>query len=677
MLSKISETMNIRKIVQLFCFALIVSSHPFPALAEDFTNAIHAFLQQRVEVEKRDIGIVVGLVDEQGSSIVSCGKLGNGNGHEVNGDTLFDLASVTKTFTGLLLQDMVERGEMRLDDPVAKYLPKSVKVPTYDGKQITLLQLATHTSGLPLLPDNTGPKSRLPTADYTFEKLDAFVSGDKLTREPGTKYEYSNPGIALLGQAIALKAGTNYESLVVDWICRPLKMDSTRITLTPELKARFAQGHNQLGDTVPSWDWGALMGAAALRSTANDMLKYVSANLGLTPSSLTPLMKKTHVAHFRADVIDEDVGLGWFITRELDGTKIVWKTGSGPGYTAFAGFDMTRHRGVVVLSSSEDEDVHTTGRLLLESAWQSDRRPKKIKINSELYDSCGGQYRLSPDFTLGMLTLRQYFLNAPKAAIYIPAGICLAVLVVLLWRTASFRKRCIILGGAVLVSGLLAALIALVLSHMVCAFFHPGISIRCEGDRVFAQYTFSVYRQLSPITSKLLPPFPAEFWPEIPVELLPESETHFFNRLTGMPVTFFRDNRNKVTRLTAQLPGAEFSLAKISDQHLAIKLNTKLLDVCVGQYEFAPDKLIPYGRKLKIWRQEDHLVGQVLDQPGKPGSGGTLDIYPDSETNFFLEIADEQFIFMKNDKGEVTAVIVHHPAGLPDTEGKKLLKPAN
>jgi serine-type D-Ala-D-Ala carboxypeptidase/endopeptidase len=657
--------------VRVLCFTMLLSAFSFRAAAEDFTNAIRAFLQQRVEVEKRDVGIVVGIVDENGSSIVSSGKMDNGTDQEVNGDTLFDLGSITKTFTALLLQDMIERGEMKLDDPVAGYLPQSVRMPTRNGKEITLLQLATHTSGLPLLPDNANPKSHLPTADYTFEKLDAFVSGYQLTRDPGAKYEYSNPGIALLGQAIALKAGTNYESLVVDRICRPLKMDSTRITLTPELKARFATGHNQRGYAVPSWDWGALMGAAALHSTAKDMLKYVSANLGLTPSRLTPLMEKTHVAHFHEDVIDDDVGLAWNITRELQGTKIVWKTGSVPGYTAFAGFDMTRRRGVVVLSGSEDGDVHTTGRLLLESEWQSDRRPKEAKINSQLYDSYGGQYQLSPDFTLGMLTLRQYLLNAPQAAIYIPAGFCLAVLVVLFWRAAGFRKCCIILGCAVLVSGLLAALIALVLSHMVCAFFHPRISIRREGDRIFAQYTLTVYRRLSPITSKLLPPFPAEFWPEIPVELLPESETHFFNRLTGMPVTFFRDGRGKVTRLTAPIPGAEFSLAKISDPHVAIKLNTKLLDACVGQYEFAPDNMIPHGRKLKIWRQGDQLVGQVPDKPGKPGSGGTFDLYPESETNFFDKIICAQYTFIKNDQGEVTAVI-HHITGWPDIEGKKL-----
>ncbi|MGA2786093.1 MAG: serine hydrolase domain-containing protein [Verrucomicrobiota bacterium] len=131
--------------VRVICFTLLFSVFSFRAAAEDFTNAIHAFLQHRVEVEKRDVGIVIGIVDEHGSSIVSCGKLDNGTDQEVNGDTLFEIGSITKTFTALLLQDMVERGEMKLNDPVARYLPKSVRVPTRNGKEITLLQLATHT----------------------------------------------------------------------------------------------------------------------------------------------------------------------------------------------------------------------------------------------------------------------------------------------------------------------------------------------------------------------------------------------------------------------------------------------------------------------------------------------------------------------------------------------------
>src|SRR6185295_15059629 len=103
--------------------------------------------------------------------------------------------------------------------------------------------------------------------------------------------EYSSLGAGVLGHVIALKAGSDYESLVVDRICRPLRMDSTRITLTPELKSRFATGHNQFGEAVLSWDRQTQLGGSALRSTANDLLKFVSANLGLAPSPLTPVME--------------------------------------------------------------------------------------------------------------------------------------------------------------------------------------------------------------------------------------------------------------------------------------------------------------------------------------------------------------------------------------------------
>ena len=219
--------MNLRRIIWCLCLALILCRLSSSSAAENFTNAIHTFLQQRIEAEKISAGIVVGMVDERGRRIISYGKLDNGTDQEVNGDTVFEIGSVTKTFTGLLLQDMIQRGEMKLNDSVAKYLPASVKMPARNGKEITLRQLATHSSGLPGIPDNLDPKrADNPYADYTVEKMYVFLSGYKLTRDPGAPSEYSNLGMGLLGHAVALKAGTNYESLMVNRICRPLKMDS-------------------------------------------------------------------------------------------------------------------------------------------------------------------------------------------------------------------------------------------------------------------------------------------------------------------------------------------------------------------------------------------------------------------------------------------------------------------
>ena len=174
---------------------------------------IEAILRERIDIGKQSVGIVVGLVDEKGPRIIRYGKVSRDSDRTVDGDTVFEIGSATKVFTGLLLADAVERGEMKLDDPISKYLPSSVKVPTRNGRQITLLDLATHTSGLPRLPDNLAPKDgNNPYADYTVEQMYAFLSGYTLPRDIGATYEYSNLGAGLLGHILALKAGTNYEA---------------------------------------------------------------------------------------------------------------------------------------------------------------------------------------------------------------------------------------------------------------------------------------------------------------------------------------------------------------------------------------------------------------------------------------------------------------------------------
>ncbi len=137
---------------------------------------------------------------------------------------------------------------------------------------------------------------------YTVEKMYAFLSGYTLSRDPGTEFEYSNVGMALLGHVIALKAGTNFESLVVNRICRKLHMDSTCIARTPEFKARLAMGHDDSGKPSPPWKLQAYSPAGGVHSTANDLLEYVSAHAGLSPSRLTPLMKETHVVHSHNDI---------------------------------------------------------------------------------------------------------------------------------------------------------------------------------------------------------------------------------------------------------------------------------------------------------------------------------------------------------------------------------------
>src|SRR5262245_22286393 len=174
--------MSIRTPTVFLYVALVSFAWHRPAAAESFPSAIRAYLQQRVQAHGGHSSFVVGLVDADATSVVSYGKMDAGSDQEVGGDTVFEIGSVTKTFTTLLLQDMIERGQMKLDDPVAKFLPPSVTMPTRGGKEITLHQLATHTSGLPKIPANLDPKrADNPYADYTVEKLYAFLSRYQLT----------------------------------------------------------------------------------------------------------------------------------------------------------------------------------------------------------------------------------------------------------------------------------------------------------------------------------------------------------------------------------------------------------------------------------------------------------------------------------------------------------------
>lgn len=364
----------------LVVIAIAVLATPRLPGQDGFTDDedIKSFLHNHFDGRKT--GMVIGLVDEHGSRIFGGGGLDNGTGRQMDGDTVFEIGSISKTFTTLLLEGMVERGEMKLDDPVSTYLPGSVNLPSRDGKEVTLLELATHTSGLPR--DVKGVKSPNPhnPFDYTPGQLYAYLSSYKLTRNPGAKFEYSNLGMGLLGLAITLKSGTDYESLVVDRICNPLGMNDTRVTLTPELKERLAAGHDASGKRVPNYDFvnHGMPGCGALRSTANDLLKYVSAQIGLTQSSLTPLMERTHIIRYTnaPTLVDGAtsgrVAMPWLDSgqSEQTGMDLLGHAGGTAGYSAFIGFDLKHRRGVVLLFNEQDGGggIHAQplGWLLLE-----------------------------------------------------------------------------------------------------------------------------------------------------------------------------------------------------------------------------------------------------------------------------------------------------------------------
>ncbi len=361
-------------------------------------------LRQRLDVDKKGVGVVVGVFSDKGSRVIGYGKMKAGEPRPVDGFSIFEIGSISKVFTCILLADMVARGEMKLDDPISKYLPKTVKTPTFNGKEITLVDLATHTSGLPRMPSNFRPKDPLnPFADYSVEQLYEFLSGVTISREIGSRYDYSNVGMGLLGHILTLKTGSDYESLVVNRICKPLGMNDTRVTLTAEQKTRLATGHNMELKPVPNWDVTSLAGAGALRSTVNDMLKFAAANLGVMKTSLLPVLQKSHEILRKAGDPSLEIALGWHVWKKY-GTEIVWHNGGTGGYRTFFGFDPKKRAAVVVLTNSgigqDDIGLHILESQFALQTFAPPKARREVKVDPGIFDSYVGVYELTPAFAL-------------------------------------------------------------------------------------------------------------------------------------------------------------------------------------------------------------------------------------------------------------------------------------
>jgi len=390
---------------------------------------IRRILTERVDQRHQAVGMVAAVIEPSGTRIVAYGKLAKDDARPLNGDTVFEIGSITKVFTALLLADMAQRGEVKLDDPISKYLPEGVKAPLRNGKEITLAELATHTSGLPRLPGNLKPEDPAnPYADYSADRLYAFLETYQLPRDPGEKWEYSNLATGLLGHLLSLRAGKDFETLVVSRIAAPLGMASTRITLTPEMKERMAAGYNASLQPARNWDFLALAGAGALRSTANDLITFLAANLGYKKSPLQPAMAAMLEVRLPGPALNFQQALGWHILQH-DGRDLIWKDGGTLGFGSFIGFDAKARVGVVVPANSfslATGGVDYIGLHLLDTSMPLAGAPvkerKAVAIDPKILEGFVGRYQLTPTFIITISRdddrLYEQATGQPKLQIY-------------------------------------------------------------------------------------------------------------------------------------------------------------------------------------------------------------------------------------------------------------------
>lgn len=373
------------------------AAQPQPAWTVPSNQEIRELLTERMQ--HNGVGIVVGIVEPSGRRVITHGKSGAPDHAPLTADSLFQIGSVTKVLTTLLLADMVQRGEVKLDDPASKYLPPGMKMPQL-SRPITLHDLATHRSGLPAMPTNFDLAAKPdPYEAYSVAQLQQFLANHTLRREPGEKEEYSNFAVALLGRLLAQRARLDYETLLKQRVLKPLGMNDTTLSLTPEQSKRLAQGHDRYLQPVRTWYLKTLPASGSLFSSANDMMALLSAHLGYDNTPLRAAMENQRTTRHPAQA-SQALGLG---VRSPGSNETFGHEGGKEGYRAAIVFNPQSRTGIVVLANAYTDDKPSAIALYLllgrplSPAPAAPARPQTVELRRDTLNRYAGLYQLGPD----------------------------------------------------------------------------------------------------------------------------------------------------------------------------------------------------------------------------------------------------------------------------------------
>ena len=368
----------------------------------DLRRKVDRLAQPLIE-GRQVVGMSIGLIQGDRVYTLHYGEAEAGTGRSANDRTVYEIGSVTKVFTGLLLADAALRGEVKLDDPVSRHLPELASSAIAGA---TLEDLVTHHSGLPRMPANFAPADAAnPYADYTPRQMLDFLKSHKPDRAPGKSFDYSNLGSGLLGYILAQKAGGDYERLAVERIARPLKMTDTTMKLRDDQRRRLAKPYAAVGTPASNWDIATLSGAGAIRSTTLDMLRFAQLHLqakagddNLSAAAATALQGRRDMGG------GLKVGLAWLTAR--DGTTH-FHNGQTGGYHSYIAVNPSRNIAVVILANTATMLIDPLGEGLVVTLAGGEAQPPKfdapppaVAVDRKLLEKYVGVYELVPGFAL-------------------------------------------------------------------------------------------------------------------------------------------------------------------------------------------------------------------------------------------------------------------------------------
>ncbi|MCJ8318615.1 MAG: serine hydrolase [Colwellia sp.] len=360
-------------------------------------NKISEIIEHKLTIEKQGVGIAAVIIENNKISYLNLGVANKESKQLIDSNTLFEIGSISKTFTALALASMVNEGKIKLTDPVQQYLPDEIKLPIKNGKAITFLSLANHSSGLPRLPTNMPFADPLdPYADYTVEMMVEFLNGYQLPREVGEKTEYSNLGVGLLGHVLAIIDNKSYQGLINSRVLTNLKMDNTFVDLPTAMLARLSDGHNDQLKPTKHWQLPTLAGAGAIKSSAADMALFLTAQMKQQALNNDIELSQTITADF--DDNSTKIALAWLNISSENSQYYMHNGGTG-GFRSFIGFDKNKQRGIVILANSAF-DMDEIGHAYLTDKLDKVAMNTPVVVATKNLVKLNGRFELVPGFIL-------------------------------------------------------------------------------------------------------------------------------------------------------------------------------------------------------------------------------------------------------------------------------------
>ena len=351
---------------------------------------IQAWIDEQVENGAVLAVTAVHLQDDE-ATFFAGGRRAPGTDGLPDASSQFEIGSITKAFTNLLLAELVEQDKVAYDTTIGELLGEDIEFANEAVASVSLLQLATHTSGLPRLPANLAPTDQLdPYKGYDEAALLTGVAGTRDKQPLGHHYAYSNFGVGLLGYLLGRVHGGGYEVALTELVLQPLGLENTGFERADESVSPFRSGK-----VVKDWTFVALAGAGGLRSSTRDLAAVARVMLGALDNPLAHDLDADRIVVSEAGGFD--ITRVWHVGQSPDG-KIFWHNGGTGGFWSFFGFKPATNEAAAILVSG---DPDPTGLGLRWLGFASPRPPAG-DIDSSIF----GQYDLNPNFGIGVYEMR-------------------------------------------------------------------------------------------------------------------------------------------------------------------------------------------------------------------------------------------------------------------------------